>query len=475
MGNGEIPLPITHYPITDVLAALKALLGTRANDAAAVRDHHSHGESYHVPAAPDVVCFPRTTDEVAAILKISQRFRIPVVPFGAGTSLEGHVHAVRGGISIDLRELNRVVRVSAEDLDVTVEAGVTRLQLGKALRSTGLMFPIDPGADATIGGMAATRASGTTAVRYGTMRENVLGLTVVLADGSVIRTGTRARKSSAGYDLTRLFVGSEGTLGVITEVTLRLHPVPEAVSAAVCAFASMRGAVDTVIATIQSGVPVARIELIDESQMDAINRFAQTAYACAPTLFFEFHSDSQAHVGEQAATVEVLAAERGGHGFAWATKLEDRERLWKARHDALYAALALRPGSRGWTTDVCVPISRLADCVLETKQDNANAPFPICLVGHAGDGNFHLVYVLDPSSAAEIETARGLNDRLVERALAMGGTCSGEHGVGYGKMKFLEAEHGAGLEVMRAIKQALDPDNRMNPGKVIAPWDDRRF
>jgi D-lactate dehydrogenase (cytochrome) len=391
-----------------------------------------------------------------------------VVPFGAGTSLEGHVHAVRGGISIDLRELNRVIRISAEDLDATVEAGVTRLQLGRALRSTGLMFPIDPGADATIGGMAATRASGTTAVRYGTMRENVLGLTVVLADGRVTGTGTRARKSSAGYDLTRLFVGSEGTLGVITEVTLRLHPVPEAVSAAVCAFETMQGAVDTVIATIQSGVPVARIELVDEIQMDAINRHAKTAYACAPTLFFEFHSDSQAHVREQAATVEALAAERGGHGFAWATKLEDREQLWKARHDALYAALALRPGSRGWTTDVCVPISRLAECVVETKRDNEGAPFPICLVGHAGDGNFHLVYVLDPSSAAELDTARTLNDRLVERALAMGGTCSGEHGIGYGKMKFLESEHGHGLDVMRKIKQAMDPDNRMNPGKIIA-------
>jgi D-lactate dehydrogenase (cytochrome) len=447
--------------------ALKELLGTRASEAASVREHHSHGESYHAPAAPDVVCFPSSTDEVAAILKISAAFGVPVVPFGAGTSLEGHVHAVRGGISIDLRELNRVVRISAEDLDATVEAGVTRLQLGRALRSTGLMFPIDPGADATIGGMAATRASGTTAVRYGTMRENVLGLTVVLADGTVIGTGTRARKSSAGYDLTRLFVGSEGTLGVITEVTLRLHPVPEAVSAAVCAFETMQGAVDTVIATIQSGVPVARIELVDEIQMDAINRYAKTAYACAPTLFFEFHSDSEDHVGEQAATVEALAADRGGHGFAWATKLEDREQLWKARHDAFYAALALRRGSRGWTTDVCVPISRLADCVVETKRDNEGAPFPICLVGHAGDGNFHLVYVLDPSSETELDAARALNDRLVERALAMGGTCSGEHGIGYGKMKFLEAEHGHGLEVMRRIKQALDPDNRMNPGKII--------
>ena len=451
----------------DSIDALKQLLGTRANDSPVVREHHSHGESYHQPAAPDVVCFPRTTDEVVRIVEISRRFQVPIVPFGAGTSLEGHVHAVRGGITIDLRELNRIVRISAEDLDATVEAGVTRLQLAKALRNTGLMFPIDPGADATIGGMTATRASGTTAVRYGTMRENVLALTVVLADGRVIRTGTRARKSSAGYDLTRLFVGSEGTLGVITEVTLRLHPVPEAVSAAVCAFSSMQGAVETVIATIQSGVPVARIELVDEVQMDAINRHSKTSYACAPTLFFEFHGDSQPHVAAQAETVQALAAERGGLGFAFATQLEDRERLWKARHDALYAALALRPGSRAWTTDVCVPISRLADCVTETKRDHADAPFPVCLVGHAGDGNFHLLYVLDPASPEEIEVARGLNDRVVARALEMGGTCSGEHGVGYGKMKFLEAEHGEGLDVMRSIKRALDPDNRMNPGKIV--------
>jgi D-lactate dehydrogenase (cytochrome) len=447
---------------------LKHLLGARASDTPAVREHHSRGESWHPPAAPDVVCFPATTDEVAGILRISARHNLPVVPFGAGTSLEGHVHALRGGISIDLREMNRVLRVSVEDLDATVEAGVTRSQLARALRNTGLAFPIDPGADATIGGMAATRASGTTAVRYGTMRENVLALTVVLADGRIVKTGTRARKSSAGYDLTRLFVGSEGTLGVITEVTLRLHPVPEAVSAAICSFESMKGAVDTVIATIQLGVPVARIELLDEAQMDAVNRHSGTAYPVAPTLLFEFHGDSERHVGEQASTVEALAAERGGEGFEWATRLEDRERLWHARHHAFYAALALRPGSRGWSTDVCVPISRLAECVLETRRDHEGAPFPVCLVGHAGDGNFHLIYLLDPASDAELETARRLNDRMVARALEMGGTCSGEHGVGYGKMKYLDAEHGPGLEVMRAIKRALDPENRMNPGKIVA-------
>jgi D-lactate dehydrogenase (cytochrome) len=455
--------------ISAALVELKQLLGTRATDADAVREHHGHGESYHAPALPDVVCFPETTAEVAAILRVSAHHRIPIVPFGAGTSLEGHVHAIHGGISIDLTRMNQVLRVSADDLDATVQAGVTRRQLNKALKNTGLTFPIDPGADATIGGMTATRASGTTAVRYGTMRENVLGLEVVLADGRIIRTGTRARKSSAGYDLTRLFVGSEGTLGVITDITLRLHPIPEAVSAASCAFASMRGAVETVIATIQLGIPVARLELLDERQMEAVNRHSKLDHPIAPTLFFEFHSDSARHVADQAEAVEALAKERGGRGFQWATLLEDRERLWQARHDALYAALALRPNARAWTTDVCVPISRLADCIAETQADNVGASFPICLVGHAGDGNFHLLYVLDPASPAELEEARRLNERLVTRALAMDGTCSGEHGVGLGKLKYLEAEHGPALDVMRAIKRALDPDNRMNPGKMLEP------
>jgi D-lactate dehydrogenase (cytochrome) len=460
-------MPASTSAVEQASGELKRLLGARATDADAVRDHHSRGESYHTPAAPDVVCFPHTTAEVAEIVRISARHRVPIVPFGAGTSLEGHVHAIHGGITIDLREMNKVLRVSVDDLDATVEAGVTRLQLNKSLNNTGLTFPVDPGADATIGGMTATRASGTTAVRYGTMRENVLALTVVLADGTIIRTGTRARKSSAGYDLTRLFVGSEGTLGVITEVTLRLHPLPEAVSAAVCAFDSMQGAVETVIATIQLGVPVARIELLDEAQLDAVNRYSNTGYPVAPTLFFEFHSDSERHVADQAEAVQALAAERGGRGFEFATRLEDRERLWQARHHALYAALALRPGGRGWTTDVCVPISRLAECILETKKDNAGAPFPICLVGHAGDGNFHLIYVLDPANAAELDAASRLNDRMVRRALAMGGTCSGEHGVGVGKMKYLELEHGPALDVMRTLKRALDPDNRMNPGKMV--------
>ena len=446
---------------------LKDLLGPRATDAAAIREHHSHGESYHPAAAPDIVCFPSTPEEVVEIVRISAEYQVPIVPFGAGTSLEGHVHALRGGICIDCRDLNRVLRISVEDLDATVEAGVTRLQLNKALRNTGLMFPIDPGADATLGGMTATRASGTTAVRYGTMRENVLGLTAVLADGRLVRMGTRARKSAAGYDLTRLFVGSEGTLGVITDVTLRLHPVPEAVAAAVCAFDSIKGAVDTVIATIQLGVPVARIELVDEVLMDAVNRHSKTSYAVAPTLLFEFHGDSDRNVSEQAAAVEALAAERGGRGFEWATRLEDRERLWHARHNVHFASLALRPGCRAWATDVCVPISRLSDCIMETKAEHAGLQFPVCLVGHAGDGNFHVIYLLDPSSDEELAIARRLNDRIVARALAMGGTCTGEHGVGYGKMKSLEAEHGEGVDVMRAIKRALDPSNLMNPGKVV--------
>ena len=317
--------------------------------------------------------------------------------------------------------------------------------------------------------MAATRASGTTAVRYGTMRDNVLALTVVLADGRIIKTGTRARKSAAGYDLTRLFVGSEGTLGIIAEITLRLHPLPEAVSAAVCAFDTLKGAVETVVATIQLGLPVARVELLDEVQMDAINRYSATDYVVAPTLFFEFHGDSERHVVDVSTAVQALATERGARNFQWATRPEERETLWQARHDALYASCALRPGARAWTTDVCVPISRLEECVVETKADNVGASFPIALVSHAGDGNFHLVYVLDPGNPQELEEASRLNDRMVMRALAMDGTCSGEHGVGYGKMKFLADEHGPALDVMRAIKRTLDPDNRMNPGKVVLP------
>lgn len=451
----------------ELLGELGALLGPRVSTSPAVREWHGTGESYHPPAPPDAVAFAESTEEVSAIVRICARHGAPMIPFGAGTSVEGQVAALEGGVSINLSGMNRILRVSAEDLDATVEAGVTRKQLNEALRETGVFFPVDPGADATIGGMAATRASGTTAVRYGTMRENVLGLTVVLADGRIIRTGGRARKSAAGYDLTRLFVGSEGTLGVITEVTLRLCALPAAVSAAVCPFATLVGAVNTVIATIRAGIPVARIELLDEVQMGAVNTFSRLDYPVAPTLFFEFHGATEEGVVEQTKVVEAIARGRGGAGFRWATKPEERNRLWQARHDAYYAALALRPGAKGWVTDVCVPISRLAECITETKKDHAGSSLLAPLVGHAGDGNFHLIYVLDPENREEVAEARRLNDRMVQRALTMGGTCTGEHGVGYGKMEALVAEHGEGVEIMRRIKAALDPGNLMNPGKMM--------
>ena len=445
-------------------AELRVLLGERVSAAEAVREHHSHGESTHAPGTPDLVCFPHSTEEVSRIVQISARHGLPVVPFGAGTSLEGHVHALRGGISIDMRQMNRILRVSVDDMDATVEAGVSRKQLQKALESTGLTFFIDPGADATLGGMTATRASGTTAVKYGTMRENVLGLTVVLADGSVIHTGTRARKSSAGYDLTRLFVGSEGTLGIITEVTLRLHAQPEAVTAAICAFETIEGAVKTVIEAIQLGVSVARIEFMDDRQVDAVNRYSHLNMLLKPTLLFEFHGVSQASVEEAARMAESLSQEHGGLGFQWQSTLAERERLWKARHDVYYATRALRPGSQVLTTDVCVPISRLAECIVATRADLDNASFPAVMVGHVGDGNFHVQCLYAPEQQAEVDA---FAERLVERAQAMGGTCSGEHGVGLGKKKYLKAEHGAALDVMRTIKRTLDPENRMNPGKVL--------
>lgn len=445
-------------------AELQIVLGDRVSAADAVREHHSHGESTHAPGMPDLVCFPQTTEEVSRIAQVSARFGLPVVPFGAGTSLEGHVHAMRGGISIDMRQMNRILRVSVDDMDATVEAGVSRKQLQKALENTGLTFFIDPGADATLGGMAATRASGTTAVKYGTMRENVLGLTVVLADGSVIHTGTRARKSSAGYDLTRLFVGSEGTLGVITEVTLRLHAQPEAVTAAICAFETIEGAVKTVIEAIQLGVSVARIEFLDEHQVDAVNRYSHLNMLLKPTLLFEFHGVSQASVEEAARMAESLSQEHGALGFQWQSTLAERERLWQARHDVYYATRALRPGSQVLTTDVCVPISRLAECIVATRADLDRASFPAVMVGHVGDGNFHVQCLYVPE---QLDKVAAFAKRLVERALVMGGTCSGEHGVGLGKKKYLQAEHGAALDVMRTIKRALDPENRMNPGKVL--------
>jgi len=451
-----------------LLNELRDLIGDRVSTVAAVREHHSRGESHHEGRLPDAVVYPLSTDEVRDIVRICARHRCPMVAFGAGSSLEGHVIPVRGGVTIDLSRMTRVLRVSTDDLDATVEAGVTRKQLERHLQSTGLTFPLDPGFDATIGGMAATRASGTTAVRYGTMRETVLALTVVLADGRVIHTGTRARKSSAGYDLTRLFVGSEGTLGIITEVTVRLHGRPEAVAAATCCFDDIDGAVRTVITTIQLGVPVARIELLDEVLIGAVNKFSGLACPIAPTLFFEFHGLSEQDVTAQAAEVEEIARANGGREFDQAVSPERRAALWRARHDSYYAALALRPGARGWTTDACVPISRLADCITETKADLAGSSLVGALVGHAGDGNFHLIFPVNPENQAELDEAERLTDRLVARTLAMGGTCSGEHGVGIGKKKFLNQEHGEdAVSVMRAIKVALDPHGLMNPGKMI--------
>jgi D-lactate dehydrogenase (cytochrome) len=450
-----------------LIADLQTLLGARCSTNPTELEHHSHGESWHAPGTPDVVVYPLSTAEVSAIVKAAAAHGAPIVPFGAGSSLEGHVNAVAGGVSLDLSRMNRVLRVDADDLDATVEAGVTHRQLNKALANTGLAFWVDPGADATIGGMAATRASGTTAVRYGTMRETVLGLTVVLADGTVIQAGGRARKSAAGYDLTRLFIGAEGTLGVITEVTVRLHGLPEAISAAICGFETMDGAVRTVITTIQLGIPVARIELLDEVQIDAVNRYSRLDLPLRPTLLFEFHGTSQAAVAEHAATVQELASDNGGADFRWATTTEDRARLWQARHNTLFAALALRPGCKAWVTDVCVPISRLAECVLETHRDVQATRLVAPLVGHVGDGNFHLNIIVNPEDAAEIAAVKAFNERLVRRALALGGTCTGEHGIGLGKREYLEAEHGDAVAVMKAIKRALDPEGRMNPGKLF--------
>jgi D-lactate dehydrogenase (cytochrome) len=448
------------------LEALRGIVEQRLSTSQAVCEQHGHDESYHPGQAPDAVVFPHSTEEISEIVKLCAAHGVPVIPFGTGTSLEGHVAALKGGVCIDISEMNTVLRVNAEDMDVVVQPGVRRKQLNEHLRDTGLFFPVDPGADASLGGMTATSASGTNAVRYGTMRENVLALTVVLADGRIIKTASRARKSAAGYDLTRLFVGSEGTLGVIAEVTLKLYGIPEAISAAVASFTSLEAAINTVILTIQSGVPVARIELLDDVQMDAINKYSNLDYPVQPTLFFEFHG-SDAGVKEQAETVQAIADDFGSADFKWATKAEDRTKLWQARHDAYYAALALRPGAKGMATDVCVPISRLAECILETKKDIEESGILAPIVGHVGDGNFHLVLIMDLDDPDEVTRAKALNERMIMRALAMDGTCTGEHGVGLGKIDFLTAEHGEAISVMRAMKQALDPDNIMNPGKIV--------
>ena len=460
---------VQQRPVPDALVArLKAHFGDRCSTALAVREQHGRDESaFTTVPPPAVVVFAESTADVAQVVAWAQADRVPVIPFGVGSSLEGHLLAVQGGISIDVGRMNRVLSVNAEDLTVTVQPGVTRKQLNEEIKSTGLFFPIDPGADASIGGMSATRASGTNAVRYGTMRENVLGLEVVTASGEVVRTGTRAKKSSAGYDLTRLMVGSEGTLGVITEVTLKLYPLPEAVSAATCSFPSIEAAVRTTIQLIQMGVPIARVELIDQHSVRMVNAHSKLGLREEPMLLMEFHG-TPASVKEQAETVQAIADEFGGQAFEWAMTPEERTRLWAARHNAYFAAVQSRPGCRAISTDTCVPISRLADCLLTSVAEADASGIPYFLVGHVGDGNFHFGYLIDPNNPQERATAEALNQQLVERALSMEGTCSGEHGIGLHKMDFLLTEAGApAVEMMRTIKRALDPHNIMNPGKIF--------
>ncbi|MGH6627192.1 MAG: FAD-binding oxidoreductase [Burkholderiaceae bacterium] len=451
-----------------LIDALKARFAERCSTALAVREQHGRDESSFQAPPPAAVVFAESTADVAEAVKLASQYEVPVIPFGAGSSLEGHLLAVQGGISIDVNRMNQVLSIDADDLTVTVQPGITRKQLNDAVKSTGLFFPIDPGADASIGGMCATRASGTNAVRYGTMRENVLMLEVVTASGEVIRTGTRARKSAAGYDLTRLFVGSEGTLGVITEITLRLYPLPEAVSAAICSFPSIEAAVRTTIQTIQLGVPIARVELIDHHTVRMVNAHSHLSLREEPMLLMEFHG-SPTGVKEQAETVQEIASEFGGQAFEWATTPEERTRLWTARHNAYFAAIQSKSGCRAISTDTCVPISRLADCLLDSVAEADASGLPYFLVGHVGDGNFHFGYLIDPDSAQERETAEQLNHKLVSRALSLQGTCTGEHGVGLHKMDFLLSEAGAGaVEMMRTLKRALDPKNIMNPGKIFA-------
>jgi D-lactate dehydrogenase (cytochrome) len=446
---------------------LSAMIGPRATVARSVLEQHGQSEAYHRVLPPDVVVFPETTQEVVEIVRLCASLRMPIIPFGAGTSLEGNTAAVAGGVCIDFARMNRVLAIHTGDMDVAVQPGITRKQLNGDLRGTGLFFPIDPGADASIGGMTSTRASGTMAVRYGTMKDNVMALEVVLADGRVIRTGKRARKSSAGYDLTRLFVGAEGTLGVITEITLKLHPLPQAISAAVCSFDTLQNAVDTAIAVIQSAVPVARIELVDDVMMRGINNHSKLGYREAPTLFFEFHG-SETGVAEQAEVAEAIAVDHGGRGFEWAKAAEQRSRLWHARDNTLYAGLGLRPGARAMITDVCVPVSRLAECLTETRKDADASGLVAPIVGHVGDGNFHMLILIDPANPDDVSRAKALHARMVARAIAMEGTCTGEHGIGLGKIGFLVDELGEAVDVMRDIKRALDPQGLMNPGKIFA-------
>ena len=451
-----------------VVAALAAMVGNRLVTSQAVREQHGNTLTWIPNQPPDAVVFPQTTEEVQKIVRLCADERVPVIGFGTGTSLEGQVNAPRGGICLDFRDMNRVIAVHAEDLDCVIEPGITRKALNEYLRDQGVFFPIDPGADASLGGMAATRASGTNAVRYGTMKDNVLALKVVLASGEVMTTATRAKKSSSGYDLTRLIVGCEGTLGIITELTLRLAGIPETIAAGTCPFPSVEAACNATIMTIQTGIPVARIELLDALQVRACNVYSKLTLPETPTLFLEFHG-TEAGVAEQSRLFGEIAQELGGGPFEWATKPEDRSRLWQARHDAYWAQCALRPGARSLATDVCVPISRLAECVTETQRDIAENNLLAPIVGHVGDGNFHVGLLVERDNAAEVAQVEGFLERLVERALRMGGTCTGEHGVGQGKMKYLAAEHGApALDAMRAIKRALDPLDIMNPGKIFS-------
>jgi D-lactate dehydrogenase (cytochrome) len=449
-----------------VIDEVRARLGDRISTGTDVREQHGSTLTWLPNQPPDAVVFPETTEEIVGLVKLCSEHHVPIIAFGAGTSLEGHLNAPHGGLSLDLTRMNKILAVHQEDLDCVVEAGVTRGQLNEHLRGTGLFFPVDPGADATLGGMAATRASGTNAVRYGTMRDAVLNLTAVMADGSVVRTARRARKSSAGYDLTHLLVGSEGTLGIITELTLRLHGIPESILSAVCPFKSVQGACDATIMAIQLGLGLARIEFLDEVQIEACNAHSKLDLPIAPTLFLEFHG-TKAATREQVETFSEIAGDNGGGDFQWAERAEDRNKLWAARHDAYWAARTYRPGAQIIATDVCVPISRLAECVVETQKDIAEMGLVAPIVGHIGDGNFHVLPLIDMDNSQEVEAAHGFLDRLVGRALEMDGTCTGEHGVGTGKMKYMLAEHGPGIEVMRAIKKTLDPHNIFNPGKVV--------
>ena len=449
------------------IATLAARYGNRLATSQALREQHGHTTTWIENQPPDAVVFPQSTEEVQEIVQLCAAHRVPVIGFGQGTSLEGQVNAPRGGICLDFRDMNRVLAVHAEDLDCVIEPGITRKQLNENLRDTGLFFPIDPGADASLGGMAATRASGTNAVRYGTMKDNVLALKAVLANGELISTAHRAKKSAAGYDLTRLIVGSEGTLGIITELTLRLCGIPEAIASGICPFPSVEAACNATILTIQSGIPVARIELLDEMQVKACKAYSKLTLPEMPLLFLEFHG-SEASVAEQSQRFGEIAAELGGGPFEWATKAEDRSRLWQARHDAYWAVMGLRPGVRALSTDVCVPISRLAECVTQSQRDLKESRLVAPIVGHVGDGNFHMLLLIDHNDAGEVDRAKAFLERLVDRALAMDGTCTGEHGIGQGKMQYMPAEHGEpALDVMRAIKRALDPLDIMNPGKIF--------